>query len=70
MVTGGLFGIYAMVESGEVYITRQCLNQGKDFLAITLYEEWLHVRMGLEDETRSMQQFLFDKILELIKSEA
>lgn len=60
-------GVYAMVKDGKMVITRQCLANGLDFLAITMYEEWIHDKMGYHDESRGMQQFLFDKILELIK---
>ena len=59
-------GIYAAVVGGEILISRQCLDNGRDFLAITIYEEWLHLRFGLDDESRGMQQFLFDKLLGFI----
>jgi hypothetical protein len=60
-------GVLGCVRDRRIYISRQCLSNGKDFLAITLYEEWVHLKMGYLDESRGMQQFLFDKILELIK---
>ena len=60
-------GIYATAKDGHMVITRQCISNGLDFLAITIYEEWIHDKMGYHDESRGMQQFLFDKILELIK---
>jgi hypothetical protein len=59
--------VYARVLKGEIYIARQTISNGSDFLAITLYEEFLHTKNGLSDLTRAMQQFLFDKILELVK---
>lgn len=59
-------GVYGQVREGEIFIARQCIDNGRDFLAITLYEEWIHLRLGHADLTRSMQQFLFDKILSLI----
>ena len=52
---------------GKMYITRQCLANGRDFTAITIYEEWVHKTFGYADHSRGMQQFLFDKILQLIK---
>jgi len=60
-------GIVAQALDGDILITRQCLANGVDFLAITIYEEWIHNNMGYHDCSRSMQQFLFDKILELAK---
>jgi len=61
--------VYAAVKGGKMLITRQCIANGLDFTAITIYEEWIHDCMGYADESRGMQQFLFDKILELVKRE-
>lgn len=60
-------GVIAMAKDGKMVLTRQCLANGRDYTAITIYEEWIHDKMGYGDKTRGMQQFLFDKILELIK---
>jgi len=60
-------GIVGMTKDGKIVLTRQCLANGRDFTAITIYEEWIHDKLGHADMTRGMQQFLFDKILELIK---
>lgn len=60
-------GVYGRFKNGEIYIAEQTISNGKDFLAITLFEEWLHKHLNLDDMTRAMQQFLFDKILELVK---
>lgn len=59
--------VYAEADGSIMRLTRQCLANGRDFVAITIYEEWLHNNMGFADCSRGMQQFLFDKILELIK---
>jgi hypothetical protein len=60
-------GVYACVRGGHMLFSRQCLAQGRDFMAITIYEEWIHKKFGYTDESRGLQQFLFDKILELLK---
>jgi hypothetical protein len=60
-------GIYGKMESGRIFIPRQTIANGVDFLAITIWEEFLHRDLALRDETRAMQQYLFDKILALIK---
>jgi len=60
-------GVVGMAKDGKMVLTRQCLANGRDFTAITIYEEWIHDKLGYADMTRGMQQFLFDKILELIK---
>ena len=62
-------GVLAQAADGQMRITRQCIANGRDFTAITIYEEWIHDKMGYKDETRGMQQFLFDKILELLRRE-
>ena len=53
-------------KSGNIYIARQTLHNGVDFIAATLYEEWLHKDHHLKDCTRGMQQVLFDQIIALI----
>lgn len=60
-------GVLAMQDGLMTLVTRQCVANGVDFLTITLYEEWIHRTHGYADETRGMQQFLFDKILWLMK---
>ena len=59
--------IMALMKDKKIYITKRCIANGTDFLAITLYEEWIHRDLGYYDESRSMQQYLFDKILYLAK---
>lgn len=59
--------VIAMAKDGKMYLTRQALANGKDFVAITIYEEWIHNKLGYTDCSRGMQQYLFDKILELVK---
>ena len=58
---------YAAVKGRRVYVTKRCIANGVDFLGITLYEEWIHLDLGYMDESRDMQQHLFDKVLELAK---
>lgn len=59
--------IEGCVEDGEIYIARACLAKGVEWLSSTLYEEWIHKTMGYSDNSRGMQQFLFDKIFQLVK---
>lgn len=62
-------GTYGLYHGGQnrIYITRQCLDNGEKFTAITLYEEWLHKHHKLKDNTREMQQFLLDRLVSLAK---
>lgn len=60
-------GIYGKMQEGNILIPRQTIANGRDFLMITLWEEFLHQHLGLDDCTRAMQQYLFDKILAFAK---
>lgn len=51
---------------GEIYISRPAFSRGAGWLASTIYEEWIHATHGLSDESRAMQQFLFDKIFQIV----
>lgn len=59
--------VYAIVRNGRMCITKQTIANGRDFLAITLYEEWIHLTLGHADCTRAMQQYLFDKLLAFMR---
>lgn len=58
----GVYGLYHKSRD-EIFIARQTLDNGLNFVAATLYEEWLHKRHRLEDKTRALQQFLFDRLI-------
>lgn len=55
------------MEDGQIYIARSCIAKGVQWVASTIYEEWIHKQFGYADESRGMQQFLFDKIFQLVK---
>lgn len=59
--------VMAMVirERNEIIISKQCFEKGTKYLTSTLIEEIIHLRESLDDETRSMQTYLFDKIISL-----
>lgn len=59
--------VEGMVEDGEIYIARACLAKGTEWLSSTLYEEWIHKTTGYADKSLGLQQFLFDKIFQLVK---
>lgn len=54
--------VYGQVVGGKIYVSTRAFDMGPRFLASTLYEEWLHVHEGLGDETRSMQNWLFERL--------
>jgi hypothetical protein len=54
--------IYGMVRAGQILISKRTFDMGHRFLASTLYEEWLHKNDGFEDESRDLQNYLFEKV--------
>ena len=60
-------GVYGKMQEGNILIPRQTIANGRDFLMITLWEEFIHQHLGLDDCTRQMQQYLFDKVLAFAK---
>lgn len=59
--------VHGLLEDGKIYISEICLNKGADWIASTIYEEWIHLHLGYADGSRGLQQFLFDKVFELLK---
>lgn len=51
--------------TGPMKIAEQAIMNGRNYLAATLYEEWVHRTYGHEDESRGLQQFLFDRLISL-----
>jgi hypothetical protein len=60
-------GVEGLCEDGNIFLARAAIAKGSDWVASTLYEEWLHRQFGFTDKSRGMQQFLFDKIFQLVK---
>lgn len=50
-------------ERGKILISRDAFDQGVLILAGTLYEEYLHAEHGLLDESRSMQNYLLNRLI-------
>lgn len=55
-------GILGMHRLGLCYVSRRALEKGARHLASTIYEELLHKHERLSDESRDLQDFLFDKL--------
>lgn len=54
----------AMAMDGEIWLSDRVFELGgTKAVASTLMEEFLHLDRGLMDESRAMQQYLFDKIV-------
>lgn len=55
-------GVHGLASLGNIFIPRVTFDKGVLYLASTLYEEYLHINNDLVDESRPMQNFLFDKL--------
>ena len=53
---------FGLCRGGEIFIDRKTLDKGERFVASTLYEEHLHT-LGYEDESRSLQNLLFERLI-------
>jgi len=62
-VTGLGDGVMGRALDGTIYISEMPFNMGTKQLASTLMEEWVHLKTGAHDFDRTMQSWLFDKIL-------
>lgn len=60
-----VMGLYHK-ERDQIFVCREALRQGDRFAAIVLYEEWLHKRHKLQDNTRTMQTFLLNKLVSAV----
>jgi hypothetical protein len=58
-------GVLGRAANGKIYLSKIVFMQGTKMVAGTLIEEFIHLRHKLEDETRSMQNFLFDSLVSL-----
>lgn len=60
-------GIFGMAEGATIYLSTQAFRSGTKMVAATLWEEFIHLEKGFEDESREMQNFLFDTIMTLLE---
>lgn len=49
----------------RIFIARAAIAAGDRTLAGTLLEEWIHIKHGHDDLSRSMQNYLFDAVIRL-----
>lgn len=54
--------IFGCVRRNQILIAKRTFDMGPRFLASTLYEEWLHKTEHMQDESRDLQNFLFEKL--------
>lgn len=59
-----VLGLYHKARD-QIFLAREALMQGPRMASIVLYEEWLHKRHKLQDNSRSMQTFLLSKLMSM-----
>lgn len=59
--------IFGAVRNQRILIARRALDMGHRFVASTLYEEWLHKTEGLADQSRDLQNLLFEKLFAMVE---
>lgn len=58
-------GIHGLAKNRKIYIDEECFRMGTKYLAQTLIEEFVHLSKGYDDETREMQNYLFETVTHL-----
>ena len=56
---------HGAAQDGKIWLPRSVFGKGVKFLASTILEEHLHCRLGLRDESRELQDWLFDRVVSL-----
>lgn len=58
-----------LADNGTIFISERAFSLGgAKLVASTLIEEWVHLKYGFEDETRDMQNFLFDRLVSTLEN--
>ncbi len=55
----------AIAKDGHIVLTEELFDIGTKKLAHALYEEWVHLKTGMLDETRALQTHLFQQVISL-----
>ena len=59
--------VFGTVHKSNIVISRRAFDMGARFLASTLYEEWLHQKHNYQDESRDLQNFLFERLFGFVE---
>jgi len=57
--------VLGLAQDDKIYISIRALQRGVRELASTLIEEFIHLDKGLEDESRAMQNYLFERLVDV-----
>lgn len=59
--------VFGLCDKRQIYLAETVFDWGISTLAATIYEEFLHRDHDLEDNSRTMQNFLLQKIISLVE---
>jgi len=59
--------LLGLAKDGKIFIESKCFKLGPRELAITILEEFFHLKSGLSDMTRPFQNFIFEQLGEKIE---
>jgi hypothetical protein len=54
--------VFGVARGKQILIAKATLDMGPRFIASTIYEEWLHKTRSMQDESRALQNLLFEKL--------
>jgi hypothetical protein len=57
--------VLGLAKEGKIYINIRSFQRGLRELAATLIEEFIHLDKGLQDESRAMQNYLFERLVDV-----
>ena len=60
-------GVLAQALDGKIYLTREVILLGDNTIKHALLEEYLHLRHGFFDESRELQTFLFQSLIQALE---
>ncbi len=55
--------VLGLAREGQIFIARRCFDLGGREVAATLLEEWAHLKTEHGDQSRGLQNWLFEQIL-------
>jgi hypothetical protein len=57
----------SITDDKEILISAQAFTQGKQFVTRVMIEEYVHIKHGVEDETRGFQNAIIDEFISYMK---
>lgn len=59
--------LMGLAHDGSILISSHCIEKGVQYVVDTIFEEYVHLKHGTSDETRSMQNALISEMINYMK---